>query len=189
VITDAELETLHRGGIRAIRFFLHANAAATLAMARPLADRVKELGWHVDFGASPDQIVAVEDLLMSFPATIVFDQMAHIPGPIGSGQPAFTIIRKLLDKGRTWVKLSMTYRDSKDGPPTYADVTKVAQAFVQAAPERMIWGTNWPHPNEASKLDDAMIFDLLSQWAPDEATRHRILVENPEVLYGFSKSS
>ena len=97
----------------------------------------------------------------------------------------------LVDDAMTTVDV-MTTRlaagDSKDGPPTYADVTKVAQAYVKAAPERMIWGSNWPHPGEANKPDDAVVFDLLSVWAPDEPTRHRILVDNPETLYGFSKS-
>jgi D-galactarolactone isomerase len=93
----------------------------------------------------------------------------------------------LVDKGRTWVKLSVTYDNTKDGPPGYADVTKVAQAYVKAVPERMVWGSNWPHPNETSKPDDALIFDLMVQWAPDEATRNRILVQNPETLYGFKK--
>jgi len=86
------------------------------------------------------------------------------------------------------VKLSLAGGDSKVGPPEYTDVVKLAQAYVQAAPERMVWGTNWPHPNETTKPDDAMIFDLLSEYAPDEATRHRILVSNPAVLYGFAKS-
>jgi predicted TIM-barrel fold metal-dependent hydrolase len=86
------------------------------------------------------------------------------------------------------VKLSVTFDNSKVGPPTYADLTEVAQAFVRAAPERMVWGSNWPHPNDRVKPDDALVFDLLSQWAPDGKTRHRILVENPETLYGFSPS-
>jgi predicted TIM-barrel fold metal-dependent hydrolase len=92
-----------------------------------------------------------------------------------------------VDKGRTWVKLSVTYDNTKDGPPSYADITKVAQAYVKAAPERMVWGSNWPHPNETKKPDDAALFDLLSRWAPDEATRNRILVQNPAALYGFAK--
>lgn len=91
-------------------------------------------------------------------------------------------------KLRAWVKLSVTYDNTKDGPPTYADVTKVAQAYVQAAPERMVWGSNWPHPNEPKKPDDAMLFDLLAQWAPSAVTRQRILVENPEILYGFART-
>ena len=107
---------------------------------------------------------------------------------MGAKHPAFSLIRRLIDKGRTWVKLSVTYDNTKDGPPTYADLTKVAQAYVQAAPERMVWGSNWPHPNETNKPDDALLFDLLARWAPNEATRHRILVENPEMLYGFAKT-
>ena len=78
--------------------------------------------------------------------------------------------------------------DTKVGPPTYADVTRVAQAFVKAAPERMVWGSDWPHPTEKDKPDDAVLFDLLAEWAPDAATRQRILVTNPEELYGFAKS-
>ena len=122
---------------------------------------------------------------MRLPSVIVFDHMGSIPQPMGMKHPAFALIRRLIDKGRTWVKLSVTYNNTKDGPPTYADVNKVGQAYVQAAPERMVWGSNWPHPNETNKPNDAMLFDLLAQWAPDEATRHRILVDNPAVLYGF----
>jgi D-galactarolactone isomerase len=96
-------------------------------------------------------------------------------------------VRKLIDKGRTWVKLSVTYDSSKVGPPTYADVNKVGAAYVQAAPERLVWGSNWPHPTETAKPDDAAVFDLLAAWAPSEAVRRRILVENPEALYGFAK--
>jgi D-galactarolactone isomerase len=191
-ITDAELDTLARGGIRGIRFSLAANptttAATTLDMIEPLSKRVNALGWHVQINMDADQIAAAEDLWSRLPSAIVFDHMGHIPQPIGMKHHAFTIIRRLVDKGRTWVKLSVTYDNTKDGPPTYADVTKVAQAYVRAAPERMVWGSNWPHPNEPKKPDDAVLFDLLAQWAPGEATRHRILVENPEVLYGFTRS-
>jgi len=94
----------------------------------------------------------------------------------------------LVDKGRTWVKLSVTNGSSNVGPPTYADLNKVGRAYVQAAPERMVWGSNWPHPTEPDKPNDAMLFDLLTKWAPGEDTRRRILVENPESLYGFPKS-
>jgi predicted TIM-barrel fold metal-dependent hydrolase len=87
------------------------------------------------------------------------------------------------------VKLSGAYQDTKVGAPTYADATPVAQAYVKAAPERMVWGSDWPHPTEKDKPDDAVLFDLLSMWAPDEATRNRILVQNPETLYGFGKSA
>jgi D-galactarolactone isomerase len=96
-------------------------------------------------------------------------------------------IRKRLDEGRTWVKLSGAYRNTRAGPP-YADVAPVAQAFVKAAPERMVWGSDWPHRGEKEMPDDALLFDLLLEWAPDDATRRRILVDNPEALYGFPKS-
>jgi predicted TIM-barrel fold metal-dependent hydrolase len=133
-----------------------------------------------------DQIVGAGDVWDRISSSIVFDHMGHMPQPVGSGHPAFKVVRRLVDKGRTWVKLSITYDSSKVGPPTYADVNKVGQAYVDAAPERMVWGSNWPHPNEQDKPNDALLFDQLAQWAPREATRRRILVENPETLYGFA---
>ena len=192
-ITNAELEALDRGGIRGIRFSLNANpttiAATTADMIEPLSKRVNGWGWHVQIAMDAEQIVAVESLWNRIPSVIVFDHMGYIPQPIGLKHPAFALIRRLIDKGRTWVKLSVIPANTKDGPPTYADVDRVGQAYVEAAAERMVWGSNWPHPNEAKMPDDAILFDLLAQWAPDEAARHRILVENPEALYGFVKSA
>ena len=97
------------------------------------------------------------------------------------------IVRELIDKGRTWVKVSGAYSNSKIGPPSYPEATKIAQAFVKAAPERLVWGSDWPHPSEKDdrKPDDAVLFDLLAQWAPDETVRNRILVDNPAKVYGF----
>jgi predicted TIM-barrel fold metal-dependent hydrolase len=117
----------------------------------------------------------------------VFDHRARIPEPADVDHPAFALVLKLLDKGRTWVKLSGAYMDTRTGPPAYADVSKVARAYVKAAPERMVWGSDWPHPTEKAdaKPDDAVLFDLLADCAPDEATRNRILVDNPAALYGF----
>jgi D-galactarolactone isomerase len=192
-ITDAELADLNRGGIRGIRFSLNGSpngnkAVTTLDMIEPLAKRINELGWHVQINAGGEQILAAEALWNRIPSPIVFDHMGHIPQPMGTKHPAFALIRRLIDKGRTWVKLSVTYDNTKDGPPTYADVTRVAQAYVQAAPQRLIWGSNWPHPNETNKPDDAVLFDLLAQWAPNEKTRHRILVENATELYFANKA-
>ena len=111
--------------------------------------------------------------------------------PARTEYPSHAILRGLLDKGRTWIKLSGAYSNSKVGPPGYPEATKVAQAFVKAAPERLVWGSDWPHPSEQNRTlpDDALLFDLLAVWAPDEATRKRILVDNPEALYGFAKSA
>jgi predicted TIM-barrel fold metal-dependent hydrolase len=113
--------------------------------------------------------------------------MGHVPQPSGLSHPVYSVIRRLVDKGRTWVKLSVTYDNTVDGPPGYADITKVAQAYVKAAPERMVWGSNWPHPNETKKPNDAMLFDLMLRWAPDERTRNRILEQNPAELYRFAR--
>lgn len=135
-----------------------------------------------------DQVIEVGDLWNRLPSTIVFDHMGHMPEPIGINHRAFAIIRRLIDKGRSWVKLSVTYDSSKIGPPTYTDVNQVGQAYVRAASQRLVWGSNWPHPNESDKPNDAVLFGLLTSWAPSEATRRRILVENPETLYGFTRS-
>ena len=95
-----------------------------------------------------------------------------------------------MNEGKTWVKLSGDYADTKVGPPTYADSTAVAQASAKAAPERCVWGSDWPHPSEREKKpDDAVLFDLLRVWAPGEKVRHLILVDNPAVLYDYPKSA
>jgi predicted TIM-barrel fold metal-dependent hydrolase len=189
-ITDAGLKVLADGGIRGIRFSITdpATAATSIDMIEPLSKRVNALGWHVQINMGADQIVANEALWNRLPTTLVFDHMGHVPQPAGLSHPVFTVIRRLIDKRRTWVKLSVTYDNTVDGPPGYADITKVAQAYIKAAPERMVWGSNWPHPNEDNKPDDAMLFDLMSRWAPDEPTRNRILVQNAAELYGFEKS-
>jgi predicted TIM-barrel fold metal-dependent hydrolase len=190
-VTDAELKQLADGGIRGIRFtqFDPATAVTTRDMIEPLARRVADLGWHVQIHMRADQIAAAAHLWERLPSTIVFDHMGRLPQPVGPDHPAFAIIRRLIDKGRTCVKLSGAYLDTKVGPPTYADATAVARAFAAAAPERMVWGSDWPHPTETQKPDDAVLFDLLADWVPDAATRQRVLVTNPQTLYGFAPSS
>jgi D-galactarolactone isomerase len=186
-VTDAELELLAEGGIRGIRFtqFDPATAVTTRDMIEPLSRRVADLGWHVQIHMRADQIAAAAELWERLPSTIVFDHMGRLPQPVGVDHPAFAIIRRLIDKGRTWVKLSGAYLDTKIGAPSYADATTVARAFAAAAPERIVWGSDWPHPTETQKPDDAVLFDLLADWVPDAATRQRVLVSNPQTLYGF----
>jgi D-galactarolactone isomerase len=190
-VTDAELKDLADGGIRGIRFtvFDPRSAAVSIDMIEPLAKRVADLGWHVQIHMRGDQIVENGDMLQRLPTQMVFDHMGRLPQPAPRDHPAYTIIRAMLDKGRTWRKLSGAYMDTKVGAPTYADKLAVAQAYLKAAPERMVWGSDWPHPTEKAddKPNDATLFDLLSEWAPDAALRQRILVTNPEALYGFGK--
>ena len=189
-VTEAELKRLHGLGIRGIRFNLVQAGATTVDMLEPLSKRVADLGWHVQIHQTGDGIVKMEDVLQKVASPIVFDHMGRIPKDVGVDHPAYTVISRLIDKGRTWVKISGAYMDTKVGPPTYADSTKLARAFVKLAPQRMVWGSDWPHPTEKAddKPNDATLVDLLTEWAPDEATRRRILVENPAELYGFTQT-
>jgi len=187
-VSDAELKALDAGGVRGIRFSLPPSDAGKMGMIEPLAKRIDALGWHVQINMTADQLVAAEDLWNRLPTPVVFDHMGHVPQPAGIAHPVYRIVRGLIDKGRTWVKLSVTYDSTKVGPPTYADVNQIGRAYVAAASERVVWGSNWPHPNETAKPDDAVLFDLVSDWAPTEALRHRLLVENPATLYGFDKT-
>ena len=137
-LLNADLDTLNRGGVRGIRFTLGdpSVAATTIDMIEPLAKRVNALGWHVQINMKADQIVAAEDLFNRLPSPVVFDSMGNLPPAMGVTHPAFTVIRKLIDKGRTWVKLTFVATLTKDGPPAYADVTKVAQALPSLAKPR-----------------------------------------------------
>ena len=189
-VSDAELEQLHEGGIRGIRFTLYTstNAATDFSMVEPLARRVHALGWHVQLHWSADQIAAHEALLDRLPCTMVFDHLARLPQPGALAHPAYGVVSRLLDEGRTWIKLSGAYLDSRLGAEGgYADTVDVARTWARQAPERVVWGSDWPHPTErTAKPDDAQLFDLLGQWVPDEAARRRVLVDNPARLYDFS---
>ena len=190
VSTD-ELKRMHALGVRGIRFNLAQAGATTPEMLEPLSKRVNDLGWHIQINAPPAKIMEIMPILEDrVPSAIVFDHLAHIPQPDGVNHPLFARVRALLEKGRAWVKLSGAYADTKVGPPTYADSSAVARAYAKAAPERCVWGSDWPHPTEQQKElpDDAALFDLLADWAPDEKLRHRILVENPAKLYDFGRS-
>jgi len=192
-VTEAELKALHEARIRGIRFTLGDPATAVVKadMIEPLARRVAGLGWHVQFNVEGEQIVELADLMRRLPTQLVFDHLGNPPLAAGIAHPSHAIVRDLVDRRRAWVKLSGAYSNSTIGPPSYPEATKVAQAFVKAAPERLVWGSDWPHPTmpNDNKPNDALLFDLLAEWAPEEATRHRILVRNPETLYGFPKSS
>ena len=191
-VTDAELKRMHEQGARGIRFNLAQAGATTPDMIEPLAKRINDMGWHIQINAPAKTIQEIMPILQSVPTPIVFDHLAHIPQPDGINHPLFGQVLALVDKGKTWVKLSGAYADTKVGPPTYADATAVAQAYAKHAPERVVWGSDWPHPgvrDPEPKPDDAVLFDLLLVWAPDEKVRHRILVENPAVVYDFPKTA
>jgi D-galactarolactone isomerase len=119
------------------------------------------------------------------PGTLVLDHVGKFLEPVPVEHPGFQTLLRLLDGGKTWLKLAAAYETSKAGGPLYPDVGVLAKAAVKAVPERMIWASNWPHVSVTDLPDDGALLDLLFDWAPDEAVRQRILVENPETLYGF----
>jgi predicted TIM-barrel fold metal-dependent hydrolase len=191
-VSDADLKRMHEQGARGLRFNLAQAGATTPEMIEPLSKRINDLGWHIQINAPAKTIQEIMPILENVPTPIVFDHLAHIPQPDGVKHPLFGQVLALIDKGKTWVKLSGAYADTKVGPPTYADATTVAQVYAKRAPERCVWGSDWPHPgvrDPEPKPDDAVLFDLLLAWAPDENVRHRILVENPAVLYDFPKNA
>lgn len=187
-VSVERLKALDAGGIRGLRFTQHEPRTAVTSrdMIEPLARRVAELGWHVQLHLRGEQIVDMAELIERLPGTVVIDHMARLSQPEGTRHPALGVVKKLLDSGRGWVKLSGPYLDTKIGPPRYADIKPTARALIEHAPERCVWGSDWPHPTEPhTKPDDAVLFDLLQEWAIDEPTRHKILVANPATLYGF----
>ena len=183
-VSDETLDRLHAGGIRGLRFTVGdpATAVVSVDMIEPMAKRIARLGWHVQLNMPVDQIVANAGLLGRLPTAVVFDHLGHVPS---TDHPGWGVVHGLLEKEKAWVKISGAYMNSDIGPPHYPEATRIAQAYVKAAPERCVWGSDWPHPSSKVKPDGAVLFDLLSVWAPDETVRNRILVQNPERLYGF----
>jgi D-galactarolactone isomerase len=183
---DAELERLTRAGMRGIRYFMLGGVLPWDTLER-MAARVAAFGWHVQLQLDGRELAEREPLLKRVAGTLVIDHNGKFLEPVGTDHPGFRCLLRLLENGRTWVKLSAPYETSKKGPPLYEDVGALARALVTAAPERCVWATNWPHPSvPRDKVpDDADLLDLLLDWAPDAATRRRILVDNPAALYGF----
>jgi predicted TIM-barrel fold metal-dependent hydrolase len=184
-VSDATLQQLNEGGVRGIRFTLFdpTTAVTRFDMVAPLAARIAPLGWHVQLHWRADQIVEHQALVESLPCSIVFDHFARLPHPQAAEHPAFAIVARLLERGRTWVKLSGPYLDDK------ADASRadVAAAFLRVAPERLVWGCDWPHPTERNAMpDDAELMQRLERWVPDDQQRQRVLVDNPAELYGFT---
>jgi predicted TIM-barrel fold metal-dependent hydrolase len=186
-VTDAELKKLDDAGIRGIRFTVGdpKTAVVSVDMIEPLAKRIASYGWHVQLNMPPEQTAACADMLRRLPTPIVFDHLGKPPIVDGEKHASHVIIRELLDKGRAWVKLSGAYINAGPDTLSFDDATRIAQIFAKAAPERCVWGSDWPHPGPKVKPDDAVLFDLLSAWVPDEAARNRVLVTNPQDLYGF----
>ncbi len=189
-IGDAELRQMDEAGVRGIRFNFARPAGPSQESLEALARRIAPLGWHVQIHALADGYPALEPVLRRLPVPVVIDHLGRLPQPLGTNHPAWPVLRRLVDSGHTWVKLSGAYQDSKIGGPDFADSSAVAVAWLQASPERLVWGTDWPYPSasagEMPIPDDAELLDLLPVWAPSEHLRQRLLVDNPCSLYGFA---
>jgi len=187
-VTDAELKQLHEAGVRGIRFNLAPPGTTTLDMVRPLAQRIAPMGWHVQVNAPAAALLEAKATWSDLPVPVVFDHLGRVLQPGTLEQNTFAMVRELVQRDKAWVKISGFYLDSKLGAPTYADAVQVATTYAKESPERVVWGSDWPHPTEQSKNlipNDAVLFDLLSEVVPNEAARNRVLVDNPGSLYQF----
>jgi D-galactarolactone isomerase len=185
-VSDAELARLTAAGMRGIRFFMLPGGALPWDILDIMSARVAAFGWHVQLQLDGRELPERAPLIARVAGTLVVDHVGKFLEPVPPDHPSFHVLMRLVDNGRTYVKLSAPYEVSKTGPPNYDDVGALAKILVRAAPERMLWATNWPHPTPGvARPDDAQLLDLLFDWAPDEATRRKILVDNPAKLYGF----
>ncbi|HET9716976.1 MAG TPA: amidohydrolase family protein [Pseudolabrys sp.] len=185
-VRDAELERLTKLGARGIRFFMLAGAPLPWEILETMSARAESFGWHIQLQLDGRDLPEREGLLKRLTSRLVIDHVGKFLEPVALDHPGFRTLLSLLDGGRTWVKLSAPYEVSKMGPPNYDDVGQLAKALSNAAPERMLWGTNWPHPTPGAPVpDDAWMLDMLLDWIPDEPARRKALVDNPAELYGF----
>lgn len=189
-ITDAEIEQLHAAGVRGVRINVVDVPAAEkgiIAMAplRRLAERIAPLGWHVEFLMHADEFPSLDRLFADFPVDIVLGHLGYMKTDKGVQNPGFQALLRLMKAKRAWVKLTGPYRITTQALP-YADVTPYAHALLEAAPDRLVWGTDWPHVMVKTAMpNDGDIADMLLDWLPGETIRKQVLVENPRALYGF----
>ncbi|MCJ2088373.1 amidohydrolase family protein [Methylobacterium sp. E-005] len=194
-------DALVRAGIRGIRVNLEqAGVFDPEASAKALDSAVQQIGsrpWHLQIYSRLSVIGPLKQQLAALPVPVVFDHFAGAQAALGPDQPGFADVLDLVRDGKAWVKLSGAYRASTRGPD-YPDVQPLARALVAANPDRLVWGSDWPHPDStprpdrkptelapAQNVDDGRLLNLLAEWVPDRAVRDRILVDNPKRLYDF----
>ena len=183
--SDAELDRLTRLGVRGARFHMFPGGVVPWEMLEEVAARVHNFGWHIQLHMAGKEFPLREAVLKRLPGTLVVDHIGRFIGPTSIDDPAVKAPLRLLETGRCWVKLSCPYESSVSGAPDWADVALVARALAKAAPERMLWASNWPHPGQKNPPDEADLLDLLLDWVDDETVRNKILADNPAELYGF----
>jgi predicted TIM-barrel fold metal-dependent hydrolase len=199
--TEAELDAMERAGMRGIRLNLATGGTSDPAVGRQrfqaALERMKKRGWHIQMFTSLAIISGIKDLVLSSPIPIMFDHFGGAKAALGLEQPGFSDLVELVRSGKAYVKISGAYRASTQGPD-FADVVPLAKALIAASRERIVWGTDWPHPNSVTpaggkptdvtplfQIDDGRLLNQLPVWAPDASTRKIILVDNPARLYKF----
>ena len=187
--TDDAIVELHDAGVRATRFnfVAHLGGAPAPDVFWRIVHRVAEHGWHIVLHFDAKDLPGYGELLDRMPVPYVIDHMARVVAPDGVAQAPFQALLKRMADERCWVKISGAERLTAGGAPPYDDVVPYAQALIEAAPDRVLWGTDWPHPNVRHMPDDGDLVDLLAAFAPDPALRRQILVDNPRTLYPLTR--
>ena len=172
-----------------VRFFLLRGGVLPWDALEPLTEKIRPFGWHVQLQLDGRDLPHYEKRIAALPVDVVIDHTGKFLEPVAATDPAFLTLQRLLDSGRRWVKLAAPYETSKTGPPRYEDVSTLARALVRSHPDRCLWASNWPHPNRPERPSSAAMLDLLLDWAADDVSRRRILVDNPAQLYGYPPRS
>jgi 2-pyrone-4,6-dicarboxylate lactonase len=183
--SDAQFREMHEAGVRGVRFnFMpHLGASADLAMVNRVIDRIKELNWHVVLHIHAGVIIPMSDIMQKLPIPFVIDHMGRLAAKDGVDQPPFRALLELLKNERCWIKVCGSERISM---PPYREAVPIAAALVKAGGGRVLWGTDFPHPNATHDADETELVDLVAQFAPEAVDQQRFLVDNPARLYGFS---
>lgn len=188
-VDAATLERMHAAGIRGVRCNIvdiaDDKGKLPLALLERLAAKIRPLGWHVELLMHVDEFPQMDSAFADFPADIVLGHLGYLPTRKSTADAGFQALLRLMRAGKAWVKLTGPYRISS-APAPYHDTIPFAHALLDAAPERVLWGTDWPHVMLGGAMpNDGELCDLLADWIPDEGLRKRVLVDNPAVLYGF----
>jgi D-galactarolactone isomerase len=184
---EAELDRLSKGGARGLRVMNLLGGTLKLDVAEQMAALIRPFGWSMLLQLNGRELPEHEAMIKRLPVRIVIDHIGKFMDPVPVDHPAFQCLLRLVDTGSVWVKLAGAYEFSKSGKPQYEDVGALVKALVKHAPERLIWGTNFPHA-QADKFgypDEAQLLDLMLDWAPNSADRKKIFTDNPVELYGF----
>lgn len=185
-VSETELAELHQLGVRGVRINLVFAAGLAMAMAADLADKIRDLGWHLQFLADVSQIEDLWGLVRRLDVPVVFDHLGHVPAEKGVADKGFQALLSLVRDGDAWVKLTGAYRVTATKTTPYEDVRPFVDALIDASPKQLVSGTDWPHPSIPVPMpNDADLVDMLGAWLQDEQLRRQIFVTNPERLYEF----